>query len=132
MITGLWCTGLDNSWDYRCRERGKKIGKAENGKSKKILQETRRLENGINGQRSRKVVERNDGLETEKYKQESVAHNPRISHFYQFPYSYSFFRWIHNQLERTSIKVSCGIWCHTRDVPSAPLAATLFIPSHIP
>lgn len=67
------------------------MGKAQNGKSKKILQETRILENGIKGQRSRKVVERNDGPDTEKYKQESVAHNPRISHLYQLPYSYSCF-----------------------------------------
>lgn len=99
-----------------------------------MRQETRILENGIKGQRSRKVVVTNDGPDTEKYdiKQESVAQNPTISHLYQSRYSYSFFRWIHNLLERTSIKVSCGIWCHTRDVPSAPLAATLFIPSHIP
>lgn len=67
------------------------MGKAENVKSKKFRQETRILENGIKGQRTRKVVERNDGPDTEKYKQEPVAHNPRISHFYQFPYSYSCF-----------------------------------------
>lgn len=40
MITGLWCTGLDNSWDYRCRERGKKSKKKKwkkqkNGKARK-------------------------------------------------------------------------------------------------